>query len=218
MRQLFKTIFSRPTISIIILVVFFTVNGYSRVIFNRGESVFAGTADKDVAVRSSIIDAAGYFLNSSSAFQALLNRIELADTNGGDYNEWAQVCSGAVTHMRNAVAQYLILKQTLEYRPYNPEMIDRLLCFDYDDFQKKNMLIPGIYAEVKSYLGCGNVRGIFEHMLSATGKILASLTRVKTSLDAGVIPDLTLLWRLNQDYAEAMLFGQYAAQIFYEIN
>ncbi|HLP59426.1 MAG TPA: hypothetical protein VK186_11375 [Candidatus Deferrimicrobium sp.] len=218
MRQLFKTLFSRPAISIIVLLVFFTINGYSRIIANRGESVFAGMTDKDVAVRSNIIDAAGYFLNSSSAFQALLNRIELADTNGGDYKEWAQVCSGAVAHMRNAVAQYLILKQSLEYRPYNPEMIDRLLCFDYDDFQKKNMLTPGIFDEVKSYLGSGDVRGLFEHMLSSTGKILASLTRVKASLDAGVIPELTLLWRLNQDYAEAMLFGQYAAQVFYEIK
>ena len=42
---------------------------------------FIRTVENEDAVRSAIIEAAGYFLNSNSEFQALLNRIELADIN-----------------------------------------------------------------------------------------------------------------------------------------
>lgn len=218
MRQPFNKQFSPMAIYIILLLVFSTGSLYSRIIFNRGDSVFAGTAENAAAVCSHIVTGAGYFLASGSEFQALLNRIELAETNGCDYKEWAQICTAAAANMEKAAAQYLVLKQRILTTPYNKEMINRLSTFDYDLFETGNRLNPDIFADVRTYLANGDVRGIFERMLSSTAKILAALARVKTAVDAGIIPELTVLWRLNQEYTEAMLFGQYAAEVFYQIN
>lgn len=218
MKQQFKTKFSRPAIYLIVLLLIFAINAYSRIIGNRGDSVFVDTPESAAATGSNIVTAAGYFLSSGSDFQSLLNRIELADINGSDYKEWAQICSNAVANMEKTVANYLLLKQRLDNTPYKPEMIDRLLSFDYDRFQKKNGLNREIFTRIKVYLGRGDVRGVFKRLLSSSRKILAALTKVKASIDAGILPELAILWRLNQDYAETMLFGQYAAEVFYEIT
>lgn len=219
MKQRFKSTICRQAIYMIVLVLFFAANAYPRIIANRGHAVFANDAGSGGAIRSHIEAGAGYFLNSGSDYLALLNKIEMADSGGGsDYKDWAQTCAGAIANMEKASATYLNLKQILTNTPYIPEMIERLSAFDYDGYQKKNDLNPRVFAEVKAYLAAGDVRGLFDRMLDTTTKILAALANIKAVVDAGTIPGLPLLWRLNDEFVETLLFGQYAAEIFYEIT
>lgn len=203
---------------IIIFVLFFAANVFPRIIANRGHVFFDDATGNGGAIRSYIEAGAGYFLSSGSDYLALLNKIEMADTSGGDYKGWAQTCSNAIANMEKAMANYLSLKQILTNTPYKPEMIGRLAAFDYDGCQKKNDLNPGVLAEVKAYLAAGDVRGLFDRILEDAAQILAALTKIKAAVDAGTTPDLPTLWQLNRQYYDTILFGQFAAEIFYEIT
>jgi hypothetical protein len=44
--------------------------------------------------------------------------------------------------------------------------------------------------------------------------IIEQLQAVKTSMDAGTLPGISLLWRMNQAYSESLLTGQYIAEVF----
>lgn len=222
MKQQFKSTICSQAIYMTVLVFFFAANAYPRIIANRGHAIFDNAAGSGGAIQSHIEAGAGYFLNFGSDYLALLNKIEMVDSadsgGGSDYKDWAQTCANAIANMEKASATYLNLKQILTNTPYIPEMIERLSTFDYDGYQKKNNLNPGVFAEVKTYLAGGDVRGIFDRMLDTTTKILAALAKIKAAIDAGIIPGLPTLWRLNDEFAETLLFGQYAAEIFYEIT
>ena len=47
--------------------------------------------------------------------------------------------------------------------------------------------------------------------------ILGILESVKKTVEKNNLPDLTVLWELNENCAELSLFGQYASRVFYEI-
>ncbi len=71
---------------------------------------------------------------------------------------------------------------------------------------------------MEKFLGKGDVRGFFGRLLSDTDEILIKLYSIKVMVEADVFPDLSTLWRVNQDYAETILFGQFAAEVFYEVT
>jgi hypothetical protein len=223
MKKQFKSLFYRSALYIIVFVLFISTSGYSRIIANRGHVFFDETAVGSGAIQSYIETGAGYFLSSGSDFLALLSKVELADNSDGsgcniDCKDWAQTCANAMANMEKASANYLKLKQILTDSPYIPNMIVRLSTFDYDGYLNKNGLNRGVFEEVRAYCAAGNVRGIFDRMGTAAANILAELTKIKAAIDAGIMPGLPTLWRLNQEYNETILFGQYAAEIFYEIT
>jgi hypothetical protein len=41
---------------------------------------------------------------------------------------------------------------------------------------------------------------------------------VKERLEANMFPAVSSLWRINQEYAEVELFGQYVAEVFYKLK
>ncbi|MCU0288501.1 MAG: hypothetical protein MUF15_19165, partial [Acidobacteria bacterium] len=55
--------------------------------------------------------------------------------------------------------------------------------------------------------------GLDNTILSNMETILKQLYIVKTIVDKDLIPDVSILWRLNQLYMEAHLFGQYMSEI-----
>ncbi|UCH97953.1 MAG: hypothetical protein JSV88_14155, partial [Candidatus Aminicenantes bacterium] len=75
-----------------------------------------------------------------------------------------------------------------------------------------------IFKDLETYLKKGDIRGMYSRECIEISKILALLYKVKIFLDAGQFPDLEDLWRLNQAYAQSLLFGQYAAEVFARIN
>ncbi len=169
---------------------------------------------KDISIKLYIIEGAGYFLNSYSDMHLFLNKVEMSELNGIDYKELRDILFRAIENMEKAKEAYYNLKQKADNTPYNQSVIDNLLSFDYKGFQKERGLNKKIFKDVESYLSKGDVRGFFTILLSNTEQILNKLYTIKESVDAEKFPEISTLWRINQDYSGTMLFGQYAAEIF----
>ncbi|MCU0288919.1 MAG: hypothetical protein MUF15_21305 [Acidobacteria bacterium] len=192
------------------------INGFSRLIGNGTSAAFDESGQ--TVIESYIIEGAGYFLKSQSDTLLLLNKIELSDLNGANFTELQQLVNNSITAMENATAKYSILIQTTDNTPYRSSIIDRLPSFDYNSFQEARGLNSVIFNQTLNYLANGDIRGFYRKLLSDTQDILDKLFFIKSNIDAGTIPPTSYLWRLNQSYANTFLFGQYAAEIFYDIT
>lgn len=164
-----------------------------------------------------IVRAAGYFLNSHSAWNTLLNRVEMSELNGLDYAELREYLYRSIEEMEKACAAYTDLKAAADKTAYVQSVIDRLLTFDYYSFQKEMGLNAVIFSGVRYYLGKGDIRGIYNAALNKATAILDSLYKLKILIDADTLPGIQDLWRINQTYVEFGLFGQYVSQVFYAI-
>jgi transcriptional regulator with XRE-family HTH domain len=157
--------------------------------------------------------SAGYFLNSNSAYQAFLNRVELAELNGINLIEWKNIFNGAIDDMERAKKMYENFKIASAKLSYNDDMIVKLLNFDYDHFRNQNGLIKPIFEKVKAFLVNADINGLDSMVLFNMDTILNQLYTVKSILDKDLVPDVSILWRINQAYLEAHLFGQYMSEI-----
>ena len=169
-------------------------------------------------IRELIIQGGGSLYRSGSHINAFFNAVELSELSSPDYKQLQGTLNEAIFTMENARATYLQLKHLAGVTPYNPEVITRLVNFDYNTFQKENGLIAPIFKNVRELLAVGDVTGIFNEFEVYCGQILDILYTLKKDIDAGIFPNLSTVWRVNQKYSEFKLFGQYATQVFYGIK
>lgn len=177
----------------------------------------AATFSATATLKMFIVESAGYFLNSHSAYQAFLNRVEMTDLKGADYNEMRDILYSAIDNMEKAKAAYTNLKTASEKIPYNQEMIDQLMKFDYDGFRVKYGLMESIFEKLKVLLGKGDIAGFDGAVLANMDTILSKLYEVKAAVDEDQLPEIAHLWRANQAYVEAQLFAQYMSEVFRDI-
>jgi len=206
----------------------FTILSHSRMFVNHadgtyddpGEQSSSSTARVKATSRmaANIVMGGSHFLNSHSYTLLLLSKIEMSDLNGVDYNDLRATLNNAIKHMEGAKEAYTTLYQTAMVTPYNQNVINRLLSFDYVGFQEKRGLNSIIFKDVVEYLSNGDVTGLLGEVLSSTGTILEMLYQVKNTIDMNQIPENSTLWRINQKYFEVLLFGQYAAEMFYAVT
>ncbi len=173
---------------------------------------------KSASLNYSIVDGAGYFLNSYSDFLLLLNRVEMSGKQSFDYTEAGLIASRTIKKMENLKSTYLLIIKQTAGAEYNTDVLKMLEIFDYQGLQEKAALNPVILNEVKTYLIKGDIAGIFSKIVNETGQLLAGLNEVQKQIESGIFPDINGLWRLNQKYAEMMLFGQYVSMICNEIK
>lgn len=214
MEQNYKTTIFKIFLGIFILC-FFHMQGIARMIANTSEIGFEEPGSTGIG--QYVIEAAGDFLNSQSNFLLFLNKIEMEEINGVNYAELQQVINNTVVHMENAMAKYNDLTQLADNTPYGQPTITQLMNFNYTSFQESNGLNSVIFNKVEAYLISGDVRGLYHQILGDTQSILDQLNVIKSAVDAEVIPNNSELWQLNQSYSETLLFGQYTAEIFYDV-
>jgi hypothetical protein len=197
----------------------FNLNLGSRAKHNTSEIVFdSGPGLAGYLLKQLITGAAGHYLNSYSSYLTMLNRIELADEAGIDYNDLKVIIDISIDNMEKAKNDYTRLKETADQTPYRQEVVQKLLTFDYEGFQNSKALNKSIFKEVESFLKRGDIRGIYSRVISNTGSILTKLCEIKKDVDEEKFPQMEYLWRLNQEYSEVLLFGQYVAEIFAKIK
>lgn len=170
------------------------------------------------SIRELIIRSAGYFLQGQSHINALSEMIELSDIEKVSFYNLQATVNNAFNNIYYAWWWYQELQSSAAYTAYNPEVIEKLTTFDYDEFQKKHNLNEGIYQEVKTFLITGDIRGAYFHISSNICNIYYLLEVAQTAIYKGIIPDNSTMWDLNEACAENHLFGQYMARIFAEIN
>jgi len=169
-------------------------------------------------IENYVLRGASYFMNGYADTLLFLNIVELAKLEGPQYDRLAKIISDAAVDMENAYATYAALEQEAGQTPYDPNVIRQLEMFGYKGFMEKNNLDSVIFKKVEGYLGKGDIRGVYHYLYTAVESILPVQYRVKAAVEEGKFPAVADLWMLNQTYSETLLFGQYVAQIFYEIK
>ncbi len=175
------------------------------------------TQETTPTLKTYVVASAGYFLKSHDAYQEFLYCIEMSESNGIDSAEFKNTLYRAIDNMEKANAAYSNLKTASEKIPYNQEMIDRLMKFDYDGFRIKNGLNEPIFEKVKDLLIIGDIPGLDDSVISNMDVILKQLYTARTIVDKDSVPDVSILWRITQSYFEAQLFGQYMSEVFRDI-
>jgi hypothetical protein len=160
-----------------------------------------------------IMESAGYSFESYAAYQSFLNRVEMADINGIDYKELKTILYSAIERMEKARASYENVKLIAVKTSYNQDLIDKLMKFDYEGFRSQYGLNEPIFERVKSLLLTGDVPGIDDNVIANVDTILKQLYTARAIVDKDILPDVSILWRINQSYFEAQLFGQYLSEI-----
>ncbi len=165
-----------------------------------------------------IAEGGGYYLRSYSDMVKILNRVEISVTSGMDIEELQGILNSAIDNMEHAKTAYLNLCSLAEATPYNQDVIVILMNFDYSTFKKENGLNPGIFKKVKELLSKGDVRGVYNRLYDDVSNILVQLYDLKENVDKNSFPNISALWRINQNFSQSILFGQYVAEVFYGIK
>ena len=224
MRKINKQFTLKILIGVIISMMIYTM-GFSYIYLNGSGRGFEDPDDTDTAdgVKSElkisflVEECAGYFLNGYSDYLAFLNRIELQNLNGISYTECQQILDSAISNIKNARYSFETLIQKAENTPYKKDVVLKLISFDYDDFMEQNGLNTEIFKKVEYYLSEGDIIGNYNLAYNSICTIEEMLNSIKNELLLNEIPELSNLWKLNEIFSEALIYGQYVARVFYAI-
>jgi len=180
-----------------------------------GDGFIAG---KSGPIETYVIEGAGNFLNAQSHILLFLNKVEMADLKGTNYSELQVILNDAIYYMKEAGLSYDNLIKTAETTPYNLDVIKKLASFDYDGFATEKNLNPVVFKRVQNFLGAGDIIGAYKIINAKFSKIINLLDGLQKVTALNQTPESTALWTLNQECSHTLLFGQYIAEVFYELR
>lgn len=193
------------------------VGNYSDGIFRMPDGPQMAGADT-MSIKELVIRGAGHFLRGKAYVNLFAEKVELSELQGIDFSDIDNILRLALISMKSSHSYYQTLKKKADETPYNPQAIQELAIFDYDTFGKENNLVNDIYADVKSCLIKGDVRGFYGCLFVYTSNIIDILKILKEEIEIGIFPDIKDIWKLNQKCSKMLLFGQYASQVFKTIQ
>jgi hypothetical protein len=212
----------KKTTLILVLTLFVSMTLFGLVVGNHGDSGYNGSGDGynaiDNPLKTLIITGAGHFIQSHALFQQFLNKIELAELYGINYDELRGIINDTLANIENARTTYYDLLKLASVTPYNESFIAALESFDYDGFTEKNHFNAIIFSKLATLLKNGNLTGVYQEIYQKTGEISRLLHIVKASVDKDIFPEIPVLWEINQVYFDSYFFGQYAAMVFNEVK
>jgi len=200
---------------LVLLISGLSVNAFSWFLSNHVEIVYPDPTGKSTLspIVNYIATGAGYFLKAYSNTLQLMNKIELSDINGINYDEWNALLDKTIYNIALAKETYAKLIKETENLPYNTSVLETLKQFNYDAFQSEISADKEIFDEVKAYLVKGDMKGVFVKILANTEKIEVLLIQAKGKVYAGVPAVVNDIYQVNQLFSSSLLFGQYVAQV-----
>ena len=165
-----------------------------------------------------ITDGAGHILGAYSGIGAFLKQVEVSELYGADFAAIKNILDRMIDDLENARDTYYIINYIAAITPYKKDVIERLVAFDYDGFEKSEGLSSPVFDRVESFLKCGNIRGVFAKILRDIDSLLYQSYTLKKAIDTDTLPEIKSLWKLNQSFTNIILFGQYFSQVLYEVK
>jgi len=202
------------------------LNVFARVCANYSEIGFlepvrpgGGTfAEGQSTIGGYVVSGAAHLMRAHADFTLLLYRVELWLPGADDNRAILRRASRCLENMAKAMSAYEKLVVLAGVTPYNPEVGNALYRFDYAAFgQAKGLNMP-VFQAVEPYLRRGDILGVYRDIYSRLGKISHGLAILRDEIRPGDLPALDVFYRLQQDYFETLLFGQYVAEVFVEIK
>jgi len=169
------------------------------------------------AIEDLVIRSATYFLKGKAHVYELSAWLEAADIDGVNFYDYQMLVNNALCDMRAARYYYQTLIKKANKTPYNRAVISQLITFDYKSFLKEYGLNTDAFGQLTSYLQVGDVRGAYARMYTYTDTIIDHLETIQRDVYYWRFPKEANIWKLNQECASMLLFGQYMAQVFYKI-
>jgi len=215
MKKIKNQKFFKWAIVLILLIVNFKL--YSYICLNGGGRGYDPVGESITSINtieSYIIDGSSSYLAAKLDVETFLRLIEMKDIQGLEYKELNAVVDRAIANMKTAVGIYEVLIQEATNTPYNVDVQTRLKTFDYTAFMFSNGLNKIVFGTVSGFLKYGDITGCFKRTQSDMKNILAMLQTIKGATALNRLPDLSIIWRLNESCCEVSLFGSYVARVF----
>ncbi|MCP4213858.1 MAG: hypothetical protein GY765_04335 [bacterium] len=190
------------------------VGNYSGKSFDASQVQAGDESASAFTIEELVVKSAVFFLRGKSRVDLLASELEGADLEGKDSTGYRKIVTEALDNMVIARSYYLALMNQADKTPYNQKIILQLTTFKYHSFFKKKRMNGDISLEVQGYLEAGNVRGAYERLYGFTDNIVSILEKIREQVVNREFPDTENIWRLNQECAHMLLFGQYMAQTF----
>ncbi len=181
-----------------------------------GQSYTASS--ENLSIRVLIINGATNFLKAYRDTGDFSQDYESTDLNGFNITSLLVKANAATESINTAKEYYSQLETKANNTPYNQDVIGKLETFNYRGFRIEKGLNKQIMNDVEDYLSSGDVRGVYSRFVNDSNKIIQTLEVIKTSLEAGALPEKETIWNLNQDIAVMHIFGQYITRVFEEIK
>ncbi|MCX6584920.1 MAG: 6-bladed beta-propeller, partial [Candidatus Aminicenantes bacterium] len=150
-------------------------------------------------------------MKSDSDFLLFLNKVEMAELNGLNYEDALRIVNSAVDNLENARATYLKLTNLADVTPYDLAVQAQLINFDYKGFQEGKGFNPLVFKAVEDFLSKGDIRGVYHKLYNDVSEISGRLYKVKAGLEKNELAAISDLWDIHQHYADSIFFGQYVA-------
>ena len=180
---------------------------------DEGDGVSA-TAGINNPIEYYITLGAGYYLNATSDFQKFLKMMEVQDIEGIDFFALQKKAGSSLLNVQNAAFIYMILVRQAEITPYNEAVINRLKDFDYKSFMLENSLNSVVFAEVKGYFQTGDITGLLKKVHNDLVELAAMLKVVNEDMVFNRVPQIAVLWNINETFSRVSLSGSYTARVF----
>lgn len=192
-------------------ILLFATNVFPYMYANESNSAYQSgetSMEMDVLIKK----GAGHFFLSVANFNTFLYRFE---TQQSDLVYWLELSRA---DMIKAEQYFINLHSTAQVSMVNPLKIAQLNAFDYQGYMSENSLNGAVYEDVKALLSVGRVADIYRNLSVKMRDIITGIDCLILTINSGQTTSLPFAWRLNQDFVELSLFGQYVAEIFIQIK
>ncbi len=188
----------------------------SNVIPTHGPSIAA--SDPEKAMEEIIEESGGWFLRSYTFFLMILDKVEMSNIEGLDFEVFAKYTSQAIECLNRSNTLNGLLIDIAEATPYHEGVQEKLKTLDYQAFREKYNLTEVVFKNVAGYLSQGDIRGLLLNKYNQRTRMVDMLYTIQSYVEAKQMPPLADLWDLYQEYSHSLLAGQITARIFYSIT
>lgn len=196
-------------------------NVYGLVFANASEAAFEANdpaISEALNMQGDIVQGAEKFMTSYSQYLSFLSKVELTEIQEQSYEALNLPLESCYANLKLAESIYQSLNDKAAATPYKSEVLAKLSAFDYTGFCNREALNTAVFPQVESMLKAGDVRGIYTRLLQDMNLIVSQLETLKATIQSGQFPSLPTLWNTCQQYGQTMLYGQYVARVFIEIQ
>lgn len=203
----------------VLLLIFLGISSYPAILFQDIDQAIQDESSQPVLRKFPDTEiASGLYAKSYSFYMDVLYQIDMSTAQGTDFSVLKSSIRGAIDAMNQSLSYYTALIRVIDNQGYNRSVIHDLKTFNYGVFRVSHNLNSNVFKDVKFYLSKGDIRGLIVNFISQSESILNLLESADQMLRLDKFPDTELMWQITSQYAESFLYGQYASQVFVEVN
>ncbi len=186
----------------------------SETAYNTNNSDMKSTSS---TIRQYVISGAGGYLGSNSDYLEFLNKVELYTVNDTDFSGMQNNLNNAIENLKNAVDEYNQLISKVNKTPYNLEVQEKLVNFDYAGYNHSNGIENLMVFEITQHLQKGEVTEVYILLKADMTDILNSLYLLSERIEQDTLPAVSTMYEINVKYSNSMNRGQFFAEVFSEL-